>query len=565
MSGQVLLLNLGGAVALLIWATRLVRTGVMRAFGEGLRGAIGRATRTRLGACLAGMGAACALQSSGAVGLLLASFADRGLIALAPALAVMLGADLGSSLVVQALTFPLQGLAPFLLILGVTCFMASASAGWRHAGRIVIGLALMLMALGMIGAASVPLRADPVLALVLQHMGDAPVLALLMGAALTWLAHSSVAMILFFVSLAAGGVLDPVLALELVLGANIGSGLIPLGLAMRSGVAARRVLVGNLLFRAAAALVAVFLAEEMAGVLAGAGADAGRVIAHAHTAFNLVLAAAFLPLTGVAARALTRLLPEPVAPAAERRVTHLDLDALDRPTIALSGATREVLRLAETVEVMLRDAILPFGESDGQRREDIRRLDADVDSLQEQIKLYLTRLTRRPLPEAEARRAFDLILFTTNLEHVGDIIDKNLLALAGKKQRLKLSFSPEGWSELTRMHAMAVEQMRLAVTVFVTRDADMARELVRVKENVRRVEREATENHLRRLRDGTLASIETSSLHIDMLRDLKRIIAHLTTVAHPILEATGELRESRLRGVEERPPPRRGKAAAAPR
>jgi phosphate:Na+ symporter len=561
MSGQMLLLNLGGAVALLVWATRLVRTGILRAFGERLRSIIGGATRNRLLACLAGMGVATALQSSAATGLVLTSFAERGLIMLGPALAVMLGADIGSSLVVQALAFKLHGLVPFLLMLGVVVFMAAEAAIWRHLGRIVIGLALMLLSLRMIGSASEPLREDAVLALVLQHLGDQPLLAVLVGAGLTWLAHSSVAMILFFISLAAGGVLGPVLALQLVLGANIGSGLVPLGLAARSGIAARRVLVGNLGFRVIGALAALVAVGPAAAFLAEMDGGVARQIAHAHTAFNIVLALAFLPLTGLAAALIARLMPDPATPTAERRLVHLDLDALDRPAIALSGASREVLRLADTVEVMLRDAILPFAESDGHRREEIKRLDTEVDKLQDEIKIYLTRLTRRTLSEAEARQAFDLILFTTNLEHVGDIIDKNLLALAGKKQRLHLSFSPEGWGELTRMHALAVEQMRLAVTVFVTRDADMARDLVRAKENVRAIERQATESHLRRLRDGAVASIETSSLHIDMLRDLKRIIAHLTTVAHPILEASGELRDSRLRQGRERP---RQKSANAP-
>jgi phosphate:Na+ symporter len=307
------------------------------------------------------------------------------------------------------------------------------------------------------------------------------------------------------------------------------------------------VLIGNLAFRLIGAMAALAVVDEAASLLARIG-DPARQLAIFHTGFNIVLALVFLPLTGRAADLLVRFVTQDKAPAADRRPEHLDDALLDRPAMALSGATREVMRLADTVELMLSEAIHPFEDRDDARREELRKLDSAVDRLQEEIKLYLTKLTRAPLSPEDSRRAFDLILFITNLEHVGDIIDKNLLLLAAKKQRLNLSFSPEGWGELRALHGLAVEQMRLAVTVFVTRDPDLARQLVEAKDQVRIIEKEATENHLRRLRDGAVASIETSSVHLDMLRDLKRIISHLTTVAHPILEETGELRGSRLRG-----------------
>ncbi len=215
--------------------------------------------------------------------------------------------------------------------------------------------------------------------------------------------------------------------------------------------------------------------------------------------------------------------------------------------------------MAETVEVMLRDSIRPFDAAEAERVGPLRRLDVEVDAGCEAIIRYLTQLMQRDLAPAQSREVFDLILFVTNLEHVGDIVDKNVLPLAEKKHRLGLAFSGEGWRELRRMHRLAVDQMSLALAVFVSRDREMARELVRAKEAVRAMEREATESHLRRLAEGAAASIETSSLHIDMLRDLKRIVAHVTAVAHPILEATGELQESRLRtprGREGRAPAR---------
>lgn len=546
MDGHTFLLNLAGAVALLIWSIRMVKTGVLRAFGDRFRKVIAQATANRFAACAAGAGVATAVQSSAATGLIVAGFAERGLIALAPALAVMLGADIGSTFVVQALAFDLKALVPVLLILGVALFMLTERAIPKQLGRIVIGLALMIVALGMVKAAAEPLRESPLLALVMGRLGQDPTIALLLGAAIAWLMHSSVAAILLIMSLAASGTIALAPAVGLVLGCNIGSALIPLGLSLKGPAIGRRILVGNLVFRTIGAVVAVIALDPIVEASALLASGPARQIANLHTLFNLAVALAFLPLTGLAAHWLDRWMPGE-GEAKPRRAAHLDEGLLDRPQLALAAAQREVMMVADHVEHMLRETIRAF-EPDGQRKlQEIRTLDDEVDRLQEEVKLYLTRLTRQPLAEADGRKAFDLILFTTNLEHVGDIIDKSLLELAAKKQRLRVEFSPAGWKDIRAMHGRVVEQMRLAMAVFMSGDVAAARELVVEKDRIRQAERAAMESHLQRLRDGTLASIETSALHLDILRDLKRINAHVTSVAYPSLEASGVLRESRLR------------------
>jgi phosphate:Na+ symporter len=539
-------LSLLGGIALLLWATRLVKTGVQRAFGDRMRGLLRHATANRFSATMLGMVIALGLQSSTATALLLTSFATRGFIALAPALAVMLGADIGSALVVQVLAFDLKALTPLLLVAGVAAFMLSSKPTIRQVGRIIIGLALMIMSLGIIVAASASWRDNPTLVLVLSRMGDEPLLAVLIAAALTWLLHSSVAFILLVISLVVSGIIAPVLGLQMVIGANLGAGLIALGLVWHESDIARRIAAGNLAFRIGGAVLALSLMTWWWPTLAGLGLAPGIMLAGAHLGFNIVLALVFLPLVGAAAEFIEKSLPAADTALNPNRIMHLDENLLDTPQLALGAVSREVVRLGEHVETMLSETILTFSEEDDQRRQMIRKLDDEVDALQEAIKLYLTRLTRQPLGDADSRRAFDLILFTTNLEHVGDIIDKSLLELAAKRRRNSVSFSQEGWSELTQFHARVVKQMKLAMTVFMTNDPEMARALIREKDNLRSAEKAAMESHLARLREGTVASIETSALHLDILRDLKRINAHIVSVAHPILDAAGELRGSRL-------------------
>jgi phosphate:Na+ symporter len=537
-----------GAIALLIWSIRMVKTGVLRAFGERFRHTIAGATSNRLAACCAGVVVATAVQSSAATGLIVAGFAERGLIALAPALAVMLGADIGSTIVVQALAFNLQQFTPVLLVAGVGLFMLTDKPIPKQLGRIIIGLALMVMALGMAKAAAEPLRQSDLLALIMQRLASDPVIGMILGALIAWLMHSSVAAILLIISLAGSGAVPLMPAIALVLGCNIGSALIPLGLSAGGPLASRRILLGNLVFRTLGAVLALAFLDSITKASGSLAADPARQLANLHTLFNLGVALLFLPFTGTAAMLLEKAFPDPVE-TKERRIAHLDDALLDRPQVAIAAASREVMRMADQVEVMLRETILTFDGGSDMRRQEIKTLDNEVDRLQEEVKLYLTRLTRQPLSEADSRKAFDLILFTTNLEHVGDIIDKSLLELAAKKQRLKVEFSPAGWAEIQSLHGRVVEQMRLAMTVFMTGDVAMARELVAEKDRIRLAEREAMESHLQRLRDGTLASIETSALHLDILRDLKRINAHVTAVAYPSLEASGVLRGSRLRAV----------------
>ncbi|HLW26408.1 MAG TPA: Na/Pi cotransporter family protein [Kiloniellales bacterium] len=547
MSAQGLLIELIGGAALLLWATRMVRTGILRAYGGKLRQVIAHATGNQLRAAAAGVGAASVLQSSTATALLLVGFASRGLIALAPALAVMLGADLGSTLVVQVLSFDLRAVAPLLIAVGVGLFMLNSNPKPRQMGRVAIGLGLMILSLGLIVSASEPLRESEVLRTVLAALSDEPLLALVFAALLTWLVHSSVAVVLLIVSLASAGILPGNLGLTLVLGANVGAGLVPFILTLGEVQEGRRVTAGNLAFRVLGALALLPFVGLLSEGLLVLGEGPERLIANFHTAFNLLLIIVFLPFTHMAARLLQRALPDRPEGEEEDGPRHLDERLLDNPSMALASATREALRVADVVEVMFDEVIEVLRDDDPKKIAAVSALDNQVDRVHEAIKLYVARINRQPMTEEESRQAFDLVNFTTNLEHIGDVIDKNLLDLAAKRQKRKVVFSDAGWRELNELHALVREQMQLSVAVFVTRDIEMARQLVARKEKIRELERRAAEAHMERLSSGQPETVETSNLHLDVLRDLKRINSHLSAVAYPILEASGELRSGRLR------------------
>ncbi len=546
MSGTEILIQLVGGVALLLWGVRMVRTAVTRAYGADLRRFLGHGLSNRTSAFAAGLVVTVALQSSTATALIVASFAGQGLVSIMPALAVMLGADLGTSLVAQVLTLRLTWLSPVLIAVGVGLFLSSAGGRQRHLGRALIGPGLMLLALGQIVGASGSLRDAAGLVTLAGAIGHEPILALLLGAALAWLAHSSLAIVLLVGSFTLNHIVAVDLAAALVLGATVGSGIAAVTTTVALGNAARRPAVGNLLIRAVGALAALGVLPLAVPRLAALTADPAQQVILFYMLFNLVLALVMLPLIGPIAALVQRLMPDPQAeddPAAPR---YLDRGALDTPTEALACAARETLRMGDEVERMLRQSIEVLRRDDDRLARQVEEADNRVDRLHEAIKLYLTAVPRSELDEQETRRYIEILTFATNLEHVGDIIDKNLMELAQKKIKNKVRFSKEGFDDISDFHAHVLENLRLSFNVFMSRDVGLARQLLARKATIRDAELRSQEQHHMRLSEGRLETIQTTSLHTDVIRDLKRINSHLTSVAYPILEAAGELASSRL-------------------
>ncbi len=549
MNFSLTLLDLAGTVALLLWGVRMVQTGVQRAFGPKLRLMLGRALGNRFKAFLAGLGATAVLQSSTATGLMVTGFAAGGLVDLGPALAVMLGANVGTTLIVQVLSFDVAAVAPALILLGVLMFRRGQETRTRDLGRVAVGLGLMLMALVQLLALVTPVESAHGLRPIMAALATQPLVALLLAAALTWAAHSSVAVVLLVMSLAAKGIVPPEAAFALVLGANLGTAVNPcLEGASGTDPAARRLPLGNLVNRVVGCGVALVLLPEVVRWSAALEADPARAVADFHTAFNLVVAAASLPLLSPYAALLRRWLPSRIEPSDPSRPIYLDPAARETPVVAIGGAAREALRMADVLEAMLTGLRDAFEKGDRKRIAETRRMDDILDRLNAAIKGYLTSLDPEAMAEADHRRTAEVLAFATNMEHAGDVIERNLLGHAAKRLKRGLSFSKQGQEELGRMMDRLVANLRGAAAVLMTDDPRAARLLVSEKEAFRDLEAGATQAHFARLREGRLETAETSALHLDMIRDLKSVNAHLVAgAAYPVLKSQGDLLPSRLR------------------
>ncbi|MGA2397682.1 MAG: Na/Pi cotransporter family protein [Steroidobacteraceae bacterium] len=549
--GSMILLDLTGGVALLLWGLHMVHSGIVRAFGSDLRRFLGMALRNRFAAFMAGIFVTALLQSSTATGLMTASFVTGGTVDLIPALAIMLGANVGTTLIVQVLSFNVSAVAPVLFLVGVITFKRGSQTRTRDLGRVAIGVGIMVLSLHILLDTLAPAENAPAVRALLGAMTGDPLLCLLMAAALTWAAHSSVTVVLLVMSLAYSSFITPVAALALILGANLGSAINPLVEGSRGdNPASRRLPLGNLLNRVVGcALVLPFL-NPIAEGLALLEPNPSRMAADFHTAFNLALALVFIFPLKPLATLLTRLLPERVKPSDPSTPLYLDETALATPSVALACAARETLHMGDIVEGMLRRTMTALMTDDRKMVTEICRMDDAVDRLDEAVKLYVTKLTRESLNQQDGHRAMEIISFSINLEHVGDIIDKNLMELAAKKIKRKVVFSTEGAAELQAFHQEVVDNLKLAFSVFMSGDVKIARQLITEKATLRAAEFAAAESHFARLREGRSETVESSSLHLDILRDLKRIHSHICSVAYPVLERAGELQVSRLKEVE---------------
>ena len=551
MSGTLIFLELAGAVALLLWATRMIQTGVQRAFGHLLKDALRRALGTAPGAAVAGGALAMALQSATAVAVIVSGFTGAGLVPVARAITALLGADLGSALVALILQLDLSLLVPVLLLLGLIMFRNAATKRWQQVGRIVLGVGLLLLSLRLIGAAAAPMGESTLLPLVLGYLSEDWLTAFVLAAVMALLFHSSIASILVVAALAQQGLVPAVLILPVVLGINAGAALIPVYLTRGMAHPARLVPLGNVILRGGGALIGLVLLfvlrPDPLTILPGADTPAAVAVS-AHVAFNAALLVVGILLAGPLAALLAALFaPAQVrARLGEARQSALNDSDLAMPSVAIANAARELMVICERVETMMTRVPDLYRNPDAVDAAEMQGLDDEVDAIHTAIKFYLSRIPDDALDSSELERVNEILAATIKLEQIADIITRNLVTKAQKKASRGVDFSTAGWDELRAMHGEVLANTRRAFSVVLSGDVELARELARSKERLRNLEQESEMRHLERLRAGDPKSRETSTLHMDIVRDLKEINSLLVSLTYPVLAREGMLRPSRL-------------------
>ncbi len=529
-----LMITMVGAVALLLWGTHMVQTSVQRSVGPKLRGVLGRALHNRGYGFCTGLGVTAVLQSSTATGLMISGFAADGMVALAPALSVMLGANVGTTLIVQILSFDISAFGPILILVGVVLFRRYRMTRLRDISRMFIGLGLMLLALRHLLDAVTLYEGAPGLHLLLGLVAAVPLLAMLLGVTLAWMAHSSVAIILVVVSLASKGAIAPDTAFALVLGANLGTAINPVieGIS-GSCLANTRVPLGNLLARVAGVLLALACLGPVTRWFVVFEPDIGRAVADYHTAFNIILALFFLPFLHPYARLLVRLFPVRAVVADPSRPAYLDPAAAQTPILALGAAAREVLRLTNMLDEMLAKAGESLADDNRHGIAENKKLGQSLRSLSAAIQAYLATLDLDGLSAADRQRLKAIFAFAGNISCAIGAVNKGLQSLTAKRLESGLSLDTSDRSYLETAFERVRSNLRSAAALLVTDDPRGAQLLADEKRVFRKLEDMAGRSRFEHLRSGVV----DSSFRLDLIRELKRVNAHLVAGAsYRILE-----------------------------
>ncbi|MDB6142986.1 MAG: Na/Pi cotransporter II-like protein [Pseudomonas sp.] len=532
------LLDLLSAVALLIWGTHIVRTGILRVYGSQLRRVLSQNMSKRPLAFIAGILVTAMVQSSNATAMLVTSFVGQGLMALTPALAIMLGADVGTALMARILTFDLSWLSPLLIFLGVIFFLSRKQTRAGQLGRVGIGLGLIVLALQLIVTAAAPItHATGVKVLFASLTGDL-MLDALVGAMFALISYSSLAAVLLTATLAGSDIISLPVAIGLVIGANIGSGLLAFLSTSMQNVAGRQVALGSLLYKLIGLILIIPVLSPLVAWMDTLDFSPQSLVISFHVSYNSLRCLLMLPSVGPMARLCSWLLPERPETNGVAKPRHLDATALVTPSLALANAVRETLRLGDLIEAMLSAMQGVLRGTQTAVTLEMRRLSDDAEALYNAIKLYLAQMPREDLGEQDSRRWAEIIELAINLKLASDLIERMLRKVQQQKTSQRRAFSDVGLEELTGLHSQLLSNLRLGLSVFVSADPESARQLLREKRRFRAQERRLAHAHVSRLQRKVMQSIETSSLHLELIADMKRLNSLFCSSAYVVLETS---------------------------
>ncbi|WP_332871584.1 Na/Pi cotransporter family protein [Primorskyibacter marinus] len=536
-----------GATMLLLYAVRMVRTGIERAFGPSFKRAL-TASRNRVSAAASGLVLAIILQSSAAVALLVSGFTAVSAISFGAGLSVVLGADLGSALLIQVFSFDLSWLVPVLLALGGGLFVKSERRPLRQAGRIILGIAFILISLRFLRETMDPIRDSSFLPAIADYLARDFVTAFIVGVSLAFAMHSSVAVILMCVTMVSIGAIPVPAGVSLVLGANLGSALIPVWLTRSMENRARRVPLANIVVRGSGAIMALFVLNETSILPYIGSLDSAQTLINTHILFNALLLTliVFSNWLEVPFRALLPDDPPSIDDQSPLYRSVLDDTVFDRPHVAIASLRREVLRMVQLVETMMRPVMDLYSKFNADTARSVIAKDTHVNAALDEIRRYAAALQRVSLNKSDTKTVRELTEYAIAVEAAGDIVAKRLVPLARERSEKGVRFSEDGAGELNRMHDHALANIVLASNLLVSDDLESARLLLEEKQEMTRLERKSRKRHLKRLSEGVQISFASSDIHLETAGGIRDFNSHLSSAAYPLLHRGGQLLETRL-------------------
>ncbi|MEO0073371.1 MAG: Na/Pi cotransporter family protein [candidate division WOR-3 bacterium] len=519
-----------GGLCLFLFGLYYGSKGLRRLAGEKIRELLFGLTRRRTLGAIVGIGVTVIFQSSSATITLLVSMASAGLLNLTQSLGVILGADIGTTITVQILAFRFFDYALIVAVIGFV--LMNSARRLRDIGQAVFGFGLVFYSLKVVLTAAEPLRYMPPVQAAVADMARVPLLAFLAAVLFTALFRSSAATIGVVVGLSFAGLVDLRTAVPFILGANVGTTFNAVLASWRGTTEAKRIALGHVLFKVLIVVLLLPFLPWLVRLFAFSARTVPRQIANAHTLINVMAAVLFLPLLVPFQRLLERLVPEQRNGRAGLRF--LQADALAAPELAVAQTTREVQRMGDIVLDMFTQALPVFlsGDKEGRRR--IIAADDEVDRLEESITAFLAKVPQEGIGPELSKRTVALFYVTDELEHIGDIISKNLMNYARRKINENLAFSDEGLADISGFHQEVKRRLEMANAALATWDRELSERLMQERQWGVDRKRELHNRHLDRLSAGLKETIDTSTIHLDIIADLERINFHCSQIGEAI-------------------------------
>ena len=530
----IVFIGLLGGVAIFIYGMKITSEGLQKVAGSRLKSIMGRLTANRLVGVLVGTAVTILDQSSSATTVMLVSFATATLITLPQALGVILGADIGTTFTVQLIAFKIYEYSLLIVGMGFLMMFASKTREYKYIGQALLGIGFVFLGMQIMADRMAPLKEYPAIADIFMDFSHKPLMAILIGAILTSLIHSSAVVIGLTLTLSMQGLIDLSGAIPILFGANIGTCSTALLASVGASREGKRVALAHILFKVIGVIIFLAALGPFIKFISLTSENLPRQIANAHSLFNIGIAVIFLPFIPLYVKLINLLIPR-IKEEEKFGPKYLDRRILDTPALALEGAKMELLREANIVLKMLKESLSVFADRDMEMRDAIKVKDNDVDTLHVALVGYLTTLGQGSLTDEESKAEIKYLYITDDLETIGDIIDKNIMHLAGKMIEGGFSFSKEGWLEICDMHKRVADNLKMAITALEKSDMELAKKVTEIKPEIVRLESDLRKKHIARLHSGLKESIETSSVHLDVIDQLKQINSHVAAISFAVM------------------------------
>jgi phosphate:Na+ symporter len=535
-----------GGLGILVYGMMRASEALQKAAGDRLKHMLSVLTSNRVLGLLVGAGVTVVVQSSTATTVMLVGFANAGLMSFAQTLGIMLGADIGTTVTAQLIAFKLTEYALLMVAAGFGVIFIFKKGAPKHAGQLLVGIGFVFLGMKLMTDSMAPLRSYGPFLDAMVRMKN-PLLGLLISAAFTAAIHSSAATIGVIMALAMQGLVTLDAAIPLMFGANIGTCVTAIMACVGTRREAKRVALAHLVFKVTGVVIFMILLVPFTRLVlavspGGAGGDmaeiakfAPRQIANAHTLFNVIIAFAFLPFVGLFAAVIEKILP---GESAQKKFgpEYLNAQYARFPALALEQAYREMLRMADITRNMVARSIDVFSKGDRAALDALQLEDDKVDILRSAITKYLTSLSQGELSEAQARRQVSLLRTVAKIEDMGDVVAREISHLGRKMADSDLRFSPDGLKQVLDYHACVLETVDAMISALKTTDIGVARQLIDLKVKLVQEEKDLHMAHIVRLVRGCQESFDTSSIHLDLLTNLRRINSHVVDVCYAMVE-----------------------------